>query len=63
MAVGTLELTYRLVGDYLFMNLTLNEPPDAKPLGHYGRMRREQRPLVLLQNASVRNAVPSPAGD
>ncbi|MDR2356522.1 MAG: TnpV protein [Oscillospiraceae bacterium] len=41
-------MTYRLAGDYPLPNLTLNEPPDAKPPGHYGRMRRayprEHRP-------------------
>jgi hypothetical protein len=44
------ELTYRLVGDYLLPNLALNDPPDAEPLGHYGRMRRtflkEHRPAL-----------------
>jgi hypothetical protein len=46
----TLELTYRLVGDYLLPNLALSDPPGAEPLGHYGRIRRtflrEHRPAL-----------------
>jgi hypothetical protein len=49
-AAETLELTYRLVGDYLLPNVTLSEPPDAEPLGGYARMRRaflkEHRPAL-----------------
>jgi hypothetical protein len=33
-------LTYSLVGDYLLPNLALSDPPDAPPIGRYGRMRR-----------------------
>jgi hypothetical protein len=43
------ELTYRRVGDYLLPNIVLSDPPDAPPIGHYGRMRRaflkEHRPI------------------
>jgi hypothetical protein len=39
-AAEMLELTYRLVGDCLLPNVALNEPPDAEPLGYYGRIRR-----------------------
>ena len=35
-----MELTYTLVGDYYLPNLTLRDPPDAPPLGRYGKMRR-----------------------
>jgi hypothetical protein len=33
-------LEYQLVGDYLLPLLALSDPPDAPPLGRYGRMRR-----------------------
>ena len=36
----TNELTYIQNGDYLIPNLTLSEPPEAAPLGRYGRMRK-----------------------
>jgi hypothetical protein len=52
-AAETLELTYRLVGDYLLPNLALSDPPDAEPLRHYGRMRRaflkEHRPALYSE--------------
>ena len=35
------NLTYTKSGDYLIPNLTLGEAQEAKPLGKYGRMRRE----------------------
>lgn len=35
------NLTYTKSGDYLIPDLTLGETPEAKPLGKYGRMRRE----------------------
>lgn len=45
------KLTYTQSGDYLLPNLTLNEPPEAKPLGKYGRLRRtylkEHRPVLF----------------
>ncbi len=34
------ELTYIQNGDYLIPNLTLEEPAETKPLGKYGRMRK-----------------------
>jgi hypothetical protein len=34
------EITYTQVGDYLLPNITLSEPPNAEPLGRYGRMQR-----------------------
>jgi hypothetical protein len=33
-------LKYRLVGDYLLPLLALSDPPDAPPLGKYGRMHK-----------------------
>jgi hypothetical protein len=48
-----LEITYTLVGDYLLPNITLADPPDAEPLGLYGRMHRaflrEHRPALYNQ--------------
>jgi hypothetical protein len=45
-----MELTYTRRGDYLIPDLKLSDPPDAPPLGHYGRMRRaylkEWRPIL-----------------
>lgn len=35
------NLTYTKNGDYLIPDLTLDETAEAKPLGKYGRMRRE----------------------
>ena len=32
---------YKQVGDYLLPNLVLSDPPDAPPIGRYGRMRKE----------------------
>jgi hypothetical protein len=47
------EITYTQVGDYLLPNITLSEPPNAEPLGRYGRMRRaflrEHRPILYNQ--------------
>jgi hypothetical protein len=34
------QLTYTRQGDYLIPNLILSDPPDAPPLGKYGRMRK-----------------------
>jgi hypothetical protein len=36
-----MELSYTLVGDYYLPNLALSDPPDAPPLGFYGRLRRD----------------------
>jgi hypothetical protein len=35
-----MEINYIQVGDYLLPAITLPDPPDAPPLGRYGRMRR-----------------------
>ena len=35
-----MEITYTIVGDYYLPNLVLSDPPDAPPIGRYGRMRR-----------------------
>jgi hypothetical protein len=35
-----MELSYRRVGDYLIPNIALNDPPNAPPLGKYGRMHK-----------------------
>ena len=35
-----MEITYTLIGDYYLPNLVLSDPPDAPPIGRYGRMRR-----------------------
>ena len=47
----TNELTYIQNGDYLIPNLTLSEPPEAAPLGRYGRMRKDflekHRPILF----------------
>lgn len=44
------SLTYRQEGDVLLPNVTLGEMETARPLGKYGRMRKqylkEQRPLL-----------------
>ena len=46
------ELNYRISGDYLIPDLTLNGQ-EQKPLGKYGRMRKkylqEQRPVLWNQ--------------
>jgi hypothetical protein len=34
------RLTYSPVGDYYLPDLVLSDPPDAPPIGRYGRMRR-----------------------
>ena len=43
-------LTYSACGDYLLPNLVLSDPPDAPPLGRYGRKRqaylKEHRPAL-----------------
>jgi hypothetical protein len=35
-----MEISYSLVGDYYLPDLILSDPPDAPPIGRYGRMRR-----------------------
>jgi hypothetical protein len=48
-----MELTYSQVGDYLLPNLVLSDPPDAPPLGQYGRMHKaflkEHKPALYNQ--------------
>jgi hypothetical protein len=45
-----MEITYSRVGDYLIPNIKLSDPPNAKPLGRYGRLHRdylrEHRPIL-----------------
>jgi hypothetical protein len=47
------EITYTRVGDYLLPSIKLSEPPNAEPIGYYGRMRRaflrEHRPILYNQ--------------
>jgi hypothetical protein len=44
-----MELNYVQRGDYLLPALKLSDPPDAPPIGRYGKMRRaflrEHRPI------------------
>jgi hypothetical protein len=44
------EITYTSVSDYLLPDIRLSDPPDAPPLGQYGRMHkaylREHRPIL-----------------
>ncbi len=35
-----MEITYTLVGDFYLPDIVLSDPPDAPPIGRYGRMRR-----------------------
>jgi len=35
------NITYTQCGDYLLPDITLTEPPDAPPLGHYGMMHKD----------------------
>ena len=48
-----MEIEYVRVGDYLLPNLMLSDPPDAPPLGRYGRMHKaflkEHRPILYNQ--------------
>jgi len=43
-------LTYTVCGDYLLPDIRLSDPPNAPPLGRYGRKRRaflkEHRPIL-----------------
>ena len=47
------ELTYTKNGDYRIPDLKLSEEPESKPLGKYGRMRKnylkEHRPILWNQ--------------
>ena len=44
-----MEIEYAQVGDYLLPLIALSDPPNAPPIGRYGRMRRaflkEHRPI------------------
>jgi hypothetical protein len=48
-----MEAFYTKVGDYLLPNIALSDPPDAPPLGRYGRMHKaylkEHRPILYSQ--------------
>jgi hypothetical protein len=48
-----MEINYIPVGDYLLPAIKLSDPPDAPPLGLYGRMHkaylREHRPILYAQ--------------
>jgi hypothetical protein len=35
-----MEIEYAQVGDYLLPLIALSDPPDAPPIGRYGKMRR-----------------------
>ena len=47
------EITYTQVGDYLLPNIILSDPPSAKPLNKYGRMRqtylKDHKPILYNQ--------------
>jgi hypothetical protein len=47
------KIIYRVSGDYLLPNIALSDPPNAEPLGRYGRMHRaylkEHRPILYNQ--------------
>ena len=48
-----MEITYSRAGDYLLPDIKLSDPPDAPPLGRYGRMHKayllEHRPILYSQ--------------
>ena len=48
-----MEIFYHRSGDYLLPDIRLSDPPDAPPLGRYGRMHkaylREHRPILYSQ--------------
>ena len=48
-----MEISYSRVGDYLLPDIKLSDPPDALPLGRYGRMHkaylREHRQILFTQ--------------
>jgi hypothetical protein len=48
-----MEITYTLVGDYFLPNIALSDPPEARPLGYFGRLCRahlkEHKPVFYNQ--------------
>ena len=48
-----MELSYSRVGDYFLPDIKLSDPPDAPPLGRYGRMHkaylRDHRSILYSQ--------------
>jgi len=46
-------ITYTVCGDYLLPDIRLSDPPNAPPLGRYGRKRRvflkEHRPALYAK--------------
>jgi hypothetical protein len=48
-----MEITYSSAGEFLLPDIKLSDPPEAPPLGRYGRMHkaylREHRPLLYSQ--------------
>ena len=46
-------ITYTVCGDYLLPDIRLSDPPNAPPLGRYGRKRRaflkEHRPILYAK--------------
>ena len=48
-----MEITYSRAGEYFLPDIKLSDPPDAPPLGRYGRMHkaylREHRPILYSQ--------------
>jgi hypothetical protein len=49
----TETITYSQVGNYLLPNIVLSDPPNAPPLGRFGRMHRaylkEHKPTLYNQ--------------
>jgi hypothetical protein len=47
------RITYSPVGEYYLPDIRLSDPPDAPPLGRYGRMHkdylRRERPILYAQ--------------
>ncbi len=48
-----MEISYTCVGDHLLPDIITGDPPDAPPLGGYGRMHKaflkEHRPILYNQ--------------
>ena len=48
-----MEITYSRAGEYFLPDIKLSDPPDAPPLGRYGRMHKayllEHRPILYSQ--------------
>jgi hypothetical protein len=42
-----MELDFIQVGDYLLPNLAISDPPNALPLGKYGRMHKASLQLTV----------------